>query len=840
MSIQISLQVGMRNFNSASHRKHRVFVISDNSYQTFTARTRFLLNGKVREVQRGIDEQIDRATIEFTAQAFGGLINFTTPIAIAIDNASNIIFRGFLVGDTGILNRTEDVVTAQALGFRWILNKVSKLRGKIFTVDNNINPPINSSFETTSRLFEKFRLPLPTDTNAVGFLGGERCIFNEGGIGNAAQNGKNNKDAVAFKKDPSRSYTENADSPNNINHSWSFSSILRYIERYYILPFVKDYFIGTKLRVSEKSYKRIDEWGETIGEANIVPLNFDIDGLGPMEAIERMVRLIPGPWYWKINHFKNISEVELINDLARDDQPKALFIGTGGKILGTDNRTNVAGLTASRSIQQGTSHAIGLGGLIKIETTLEYIPVWPRYLRDKSELTKKEKDIPIDDPAPEWDGKPISGDKYLSNFKDRRDYEKWKHFKNGLKPEQYENTTGKEITAADLRRYEQIFRRFALPGDSKELIRNFEGITLPSEVSGQYGGYTGDISGFIFQNIDSVRTIEPPLTKYQIAKTKFKSGIEQNLAPSKPFVFLFDSGRALEPRAAIAIASLSQKEQDKIKAEAKFIIPESDKEVFKGNYSFDNNFRIIKFSKPQYTTALEDLVNNKDLAIAFRGFAGANPKNVFVTCRIGMDVPAIADKLDLLRVATYGEGRFVSYKFDRKAELTIRASAIFPHTLIEGVPEISYTEPENDNLTGKLTIPTTTANKNNKFKLLDFNMLDGEGNLVDSVPTQKIMKNDFGVLTQSVEDILNSNPEIEENFNVNHGRVDLSYDIGDVIDRVIGSELANGSEGYYGLNALVVGQTISARGGTDAWRTTSTLRNRKGFMLGDLKPRESP
>jgi len=836
--VQISIQAGQNFVNTTSYRKHRVFVVKDESYVTFDAKTNFLLDGKVRNVRSGIDEQIDSCAIEFPAKAFGNLVKFTTPIAVAIDSASNIVFRGFLIGDTGVLNRSEDTITAQALGLKWLLSKTSKIRGKIFTVDNNQEPPVIGGFSTNQNLFEKFRIPLPTATQAFGYLGQERCIFNQGGNDDCATNGKNNKLAIAFKEPPSRAYLAQNTEATNLNFKWTYATILRYIERYYILPFIQDYLTGFRLRVSENSYKKINDWGLEIGETNIQPINFDIDSTNPMEAIERLVRAIPGPWYWRIINHKSLSEIDLINDLSRDERPKSMFIGTGGKILGNDGRTNVAAITASRNIRNGISHAIAVGGPIKIETTIEYVPRWPRYLRPTSDLTGAEADI--DSSAfSEWTGEVVPDGKYLSNFKNPRDYQKWKHYKGGQPIEKWNITnTTKEIVAADVRRYEQVFRDFEIPGDSKEITRNISDITLSADIADQYGGFTGDITGFIFQNLDKVRTIEPPLTKYD-TKVRFKGGVEQQLNPSKPFVFLYDEGREA-PRTGTAAAAVPAVDQTDKQNAIRFIIPRITKDAFKGSYSFDNNFRVLRFTKPQYSSKYENVLN-EDLAVAFRGFAKAIHRNAFVSCRIGMDVPTIADKLDLLRVSSYGQGRFVSYKFDRKAELTIRSNAVFPipHTLTDGVPNITYALPSGDNLTGQLSIPASIATKNKDFPLIDFNMINKDGELVDPVPSQ-VLKNDFGVLTQSVEDILSSNPEIEESLSVDHGRVDLSYGIGDVVDRIVGSELGDGTEGYYGLNTIITGIEISTRGGTDAWRTSTTLRNRKGFLLGDLKPREAP
>lgn len=839
---QVSIQTGQNAVNTSAYRKHRVILMRENELTNFVAKTGFLLDGKVRSVRRGINEQIDTAEIEFPSKVFGNLINFVTPILIAVDNATNVVFRGFLSGDTGILSRSEDIITAQALGFRWILNKTSKLRGRIFTVDNNEEPPEIGDFLTDSNLFEKFRLPLPTSAQAIGYLGSERCIFNANGIGDCATDGKNNKWALAFKVPPSRAYTAGAGTPTNLTFRWSFATILRYIERYYILPFVQSYFTGTKLRISQQSYQRIFEWGDIIGEVNIQPNNFDIDGIGPMEAIERLVKVIPGPWYWRIRHARGLSEIDLINDLNRDDAPKAMFIGTGGKILDDDGRVNVAGADINRNIQNAVSHAIGLGNRIKVETTLEYIPKWIRYIRPTSDQSVLGPSIDDDDFS-EWDGKPVASGRYLSNFKNPRDYQKWLHTIITGQSAQKWNITHivNVITAADLRRYEEIFRDFQIPGDSKEVIRNFEDLTLDPAISPQYGGYTGNISGFIFQNLENVRTIEPPLTKYD-TKIKFKDGVEQNLIPSKPFVFLYDEGRE-EPRTTTNTNVATQDDQDKAKAEARFIIPKSqkDKDVFNGTFSFDNNFRVIRFSKPQFSNTYEGFLK-KDLAKNFKSFASASTRRVFVTCRIGMDVPTIADKLDDFRTALYGGGRFVSYNFTRKAEVTIRSNALYPvpHDLTDGVPETTYIVPEGDNLTGQLKVPTDIGSLSKDFPLVDYNLIDKDGNLQAIGSSNKIIKNDFGVLTQIVEDIMSSTPEIEKAMSVDHGRLDLSYEIGDIVDRLFGSELPSGADGYYDLDVIITSITITARGGTDAWRTSSGLKNRAGFVLGDTKPRTSP
>jgi len=831
--VQAGIQSGQ---NVTSFRKHKVFLLRNNTFSNLTKRTSFLMDGKVREINKGINEHIDTCEIEFPAKAFGNHIGFNTPVIVAIDNASNIVFRGNLVIEKGILSRTSDTLTTTAYGLKWYLNKMSKIRGKIYTVDNTIKPILGYDTNTTNRLFEKFRNPPPGANTAYGYLGSERTVFNVDGKEDSATSGDNKDLAIAFKFDPTQQYIEAAGAvAMDVKYFWNYATILMYIEEWYIKPFLNTFLSGVKVRISQRSFEKIFRWGEKIGLEKIRPINFDINGLGPVEAIDKVVKAIPGPWYWYLKHSKNVSEVELINHLMKDDVPKAVYIGRDGKILDTDSGTNIAGADVERSIADAIVHAVVVGAPLKLETTLELIPRWTRYLRPTSDQNKQPSDT--DNNYTEYEAGEVTSRRYISHFKNPIDYKKYVAMnKAGATPEVW-NTTQTEdkakITASDVQRYARIFREFTVPGSKEEITKNLvDDLGLHDDISDVFSGFASEIEQFIFDNAERIRKIEPPVTKYETSK------VNKNLEPSRPFIFLYDESKTIEAedeKPAAAVGGADKKED--ILKKIPFIIPDGrDKDAFKGTYSFENDFQVVKFSKPQYSSDLPDVLN-ADLE-GWKKFANAKTKRAFMTCRISLDVPLIDDLLNEERELLYGNGRFIAYYIDEKLEFVLRSSAIYPKpkALTTGVPAITYTLPSGTSQIGSLVIPTKNRNLNDKFPLLDWNMLNStEDGLLGELFSQQVVKSDLKQLKQALEDMLTSAPDFIENISLDHGRVDLSLEIGDQVDRIIGSELSDGADGYYGLDSVVTGINITSRGDTEAWKTLSVLRNRRGFTLGDLK-----
>jgi hypothetical protein len=68
-------------------------------------------------------------------------------------------------------------------------------------------------------------------------------------------------------------------------------------------------------------------------------------------------------------------------------------------------------------------------------------------------------------------------------------------------------------------------------------------------------------------------------------------------------------------------------------------------------------------------------------------------------------------------------------------------------------------------------------------------------------------------------------PVYYESFEVDVGRIDASYEVGDRVVQIVNSELDNGQGGYYGLNALIEKIDIESVGENDAYTMKLSIRN---------------
>jgi len=208
--------------------------------------------------------------------------------------------------------------------------------------------------------------------------------------------------------------------------------------------------------------------------------------------------------------------------------------------LDDDNEVNVADLNLERNIRDAVSHAIAIGANFKLETTFEMIPNWKMFLRPKKDLDEEPGKFNKD--FTDYEGGPVPDGKYVTSFKNPNDYDKWKIVNDGGNVAAWNARTVSdnqhEITDSDSQRYATIFREFHVSDDPKILTKHISDSDL-GIFSESYAKVANVFSDLLFKNVNLIRKIEPPLTKFRIKKRK-SGKINVGLPPKQPFIFLFD------------------------------------------------------------------------------------------------------------------------------------------------------------------------------------------------------------------------------------------------------------------------------------------------------------
>jgi hypothetical protein len=857
-----SVQVQIQALSTINFARHKIYISPDPAWEIRNT-TPFMLEGKIKRVSFGVNEELCTCEIEFPSRPFGSHINFMTPIMIYLDNVNNPIFRGFMIEEEGTLSDNSDQIKTIVYDYKWLMGKLTKIRGKLYTINNHIKPDAGSFISagrvfTDRSLYEKFRYRVPMDADAqgytvakdaTGYIGHMKTIFNQNGNPDCATPDVKGPLAKAFKFDPDQYYfgtvRERQDIMNNFYY-WNYATMIHYCFYNYIENLLGNacalFFDAWNLGVSTSKWTYIKlnmtglynimRFGEVYGMEYIEPMHYDITGLSPIQAIDKIIKSIPGNWYWRISHYP---EFELL-DIGNHSDPmfrrpgKSIYVGNTGKIANiTNNQVNAKSVVAKRSIKDAVSHAVAVGGPVEIETTIQYMPSWEQYIRPTSDL-EDEAVISYDDQNYEiYEGFPLETGTYLANFKNPHDFDNWVKYTNRILEDK--DTASKKfkegLNSGDEIRYSRIFRAYELPTSKRNLVQ-FDDFDL-GRFSDIFSGYADVVSELIFSHVLVPRKILPPLTDYKneytykdpiIVDRSFKynkKGVKILRNSNNPlFVFLWD--KELSEVLEVETGGALPETVESMLISKRWIVPgadntDGDKDL---NYSFDDDNRIVMFAKPQFCrkTVSFTMFNEEE---SFPIFASASARRVFVTGRIQCDTPIVYDqqRSKYQQDTYYGNARLVTQDINETASYVIRYNAYFPVLEGENGNNIIF---EPDDL-GSGKIVKVTENLASDSKLVDWNKRDFES----SEPF--VVIDDINQLKQMVEILIGQAPIYYESFEVDVGRIDASYEVGDRVVKIVNSELANGSGGYYGLNALIEKIEIESLGDNDAYTMKLSIRN---------------
>lgn len=861
-----SVKIAIQNNSQISFPKHKVYILPDEGGGG--ASTPFLLEGIVKSAVKGINEEVGVADIEFTERPFGTHIQNGTPAVICIDNTNNVFMRGFLIEETGILDDSNDMLTAKCYDYKWFISRFSKIRGKVYTLRNEVDPESYGYLFTDAGRFEKYKYALPEASSyTVGFLGAVPTIFNENGFPDCACPDTSGTYACCFMLDADPLFF-GADYPKMLKYKfpWNFATMLKYVVKQYIEPqFRIDVSSWVNVKVNESSLSNIMRYGETVGMETIIPKNFEINNLNPIQAIDRIVKSIPGHWSWRILNYSSTVLIDVFNFDGNifGGESKALYIGSGGKIANRENnRVNVKSIRATRSIKDSVSQALAVGGALQFETTIQYIPDWQQYLRPISDHVEGTVVAKDDANFEAYYGQVISAAKYLSDFKNPEDFDKWWSYVMGMYIEVDDNDIKQKqvetLSVEDEQRYSKIYRMYKFPKSSKQLTK-FKDVNVNSIMNNHYLGYTDMVSKLIFSGALVPRKILSPITNYrdkyieqdyQIMRNSEvkKTGLEDN-GKDPIFVFLYDPLLATFKNEEFQ--ELTEAQRTAISAMKRWLTPHSGNNLEGAedlNYSMENDNERIIFTKPQFARYSKSKTKSEGTIPPV--FESVTSRKIFATCRIECDVPIVSElsRGSLSGGAFYGSGggggvittglstgqtgtlgglRLLAQDSNEKHYSCIRLNAIYPvpSPKQSGTATVNYEgnvleyddSTEISDLVGKINVELTTS---------PYSFLCDWNKVVTKLNDDAVLVFDStDQLKQVLEMLLGQSPIYVENFDVDLGRVDTSYEIGDRISRIVNSETSDGAGGYFNMKAIITQISLESVGDSDAFTMKMQIQN---------------
>jgi len=815
---------------------------------------------RVKSVTRSINETIGVAELEIADYVFGDHIPvYCIPIKIISGDplyaADNIVFRGFMVAEVGQLDSGSDNVTVTAYDYKWALTKIGRVRGKIYTtsirnfpgyeaMDYNrgesqgSDPAIYDDF----RRLERFRYTLGLNNYPKGYNASERTIFNPDGEPNCATDiyGDN---TVIFKEP----LIDQANDVYELSFYWNYAQIISHIFTFWILPYVNvdkieitglDKIANFHEDVKAYLLKRNPEStvAEDIDITFIQPVSFDISSLNPLEALDKAIKAIPGDWAWDILYHGDMIEIKIQNMMAEmfDGERKVLVIGTGEKLATDDNEANVASITINRSIEDRISHAVGIGGALKIETTLELYPNWPRYLIPSDDERTWDYDFG-DGSTPgdceDYDGSNIPSGQVVSDFKGKEDFDCWIRFIKGE-----ENAV---VTTETEKRYESIYRSFTVYAPNFNFANSgvlgaHTNINIGSAINYPYGNrwpskinnyYTGHLSGdeiafSILSHLNVKRSIEAPLTDQSMVDispdpadgiTYKISEKVTNTDDKKPFVFMYDEDMEyhIYDQKNKESQDLSDSELEEFYNRMKWIIPEK-----RGiSYSIGNNNESVEFDEPQFQRKLTSISHasdaSGDLPVDFRD---TSYRRIFMTCVVSSDLSEVFDYYSSRKRSKYNGMNLIGYHFDDSQNIVLRVGALYPTPDGKNGHKLEYSE------TGLSIYPTTVSSN---YQFVDWNMLNS-----DNALRELFIIDTSSIFIQTVMDMVDGLNTYKETISADLGRLDLTYDPLDGIKEVRNSETDRPNSGYYDLDSYIRTVSYNKESDSDVYTTNISAENR--------------
>jgi hypothetical protein len=767
-------------FNNMNSEK-KVFILPDVIPWGYTVNTQTdnpIYKARLKNMSVSVGQNIGVAEIEFDKN-FGYNIQQNTPIKICIGNISTVIFRGFVNDVNSSLSSDSDTITAQVMDYKWFFARTTKVSGRWYCNASNDQPvtlsnPSSSGMDKVRQV--AFKGNLNSNTSS-GYLPNLECVFNENNLPNCYKDKPVGNTAIFMEKKINITDGKQVISGTDYKPKyWTYEGAIEHIVHYWLKP----YIAGSEIVISSKFASDIALLKTTDDKK---PLNLSIEGQNPLEALDTVIGSIPGKWVWWLSYVGTVITINIENvGEISNKTAKSFYLNDGSK-LGELTESKLSTIDVKRDMSNYAKSIVIRGGKLRLCTTVKLAPTW-------------------------GDGEPI---------KTAEEIKKW-----------YDIHTNKtklsETPLPDDERLENAYRKYCIPVEGKKLLEAIEAVhqenstELQDKFNIMYSILTTKVKKMLAENTYIKRTFDAPI------RAEFDNIV----------VFGYDDLQTIN----------TSTNEGKGK---KDIIPNLDYGGLDANnviifdeeeYTFDSDTGVIEFKNPQhkqpnltgfneYKVKIkvkdEKKTPSKDFytpdGIASIGKTGTllegkklTSRDLYATITLEMDLPAmIGDELSVTDTYLSNSSSFVKYIDLGNVDLTMHCNAWYPVLDVKKVKKPS----DGLSLTKDLKLKTsriiTRCDNFKDYKLYPFD-------------------NDK-VLLRRLKNFIDAIEMYEETITVDLGWMDFSYNIGEIITAVEGSEIANvNNSGYYGLLDYISEVKLSLNGETKGYSVTVVATNIKEYQ----------
>jgi hypothetical protein len=535
-------------------------------------------------MNRNAGANFDTLTLVFPENNFGVEQTFFLPVRITDVDTSKVLYRGFVTANQGTINAGQEAMSCTCQCYKWLLSKRTMLRGKWYLNKGEISAPAGGmgsgiSAGDAKYTYERFRSDLQEGS---GYLQNEKLVFNQGGSPDCFQDNSTSGTTLAFYRDtvdndetmglPDSQFAAKTYS----GYYWTWVTMVRYIHTYFIDPY--------NVVLAPVNLDSTDLTALAAIDVDLrQPVNFSLEGYNPLTAIDYLVSSIPGRWYWYIEYTSTTSTIRIKElDATVPDEVPLTMCNPGDCLV--DGDANVTSLTVKRDGAASVANVVGLGGKLKLITTIKLVPTWPRY---------------------------NAGGGVTSDFKSNSDYQKWKkwsiqQYKLEKTGQLSDNVT---LNSEESLRYPKIYRIYAVAQEGElfgDLIVSTDAfggtedlIDLDGDVGTHYTDFTkpgvgggADFRDFFFQNARIEREISPPEFE------RYSDKVVVFMYDNRFFNIVTDSSGTdvpKAPRGSSPPANPTPSQEATEQRKRRWVIPEDDKI----SYNFDQKNMQVVFDQPQ-------------------------------------------------------------------------------------------------------------------------------------------------------------------------------------------------------------------------------------------------
>ena len=535
---------------------------------------------RVENITLNMGATFDSATLVYNDKVFGEEQPYFKPIQIiAIEGAGikakkSVLFRGFIAQNKGVIDPDQERMRIVCHDYKWLMARRTMIRGQWYAVDvaNSAPSSLGSglSIGGAKLTYEKFRA---RPQNDGGYLQNRPCVFNQNGRPDCFTRSYASSMCVFYYPEINWKEEEGLrdDYWENLTwdgHFWTWATILSHIEKFWIEPYNASL---TNVRIHRRDLSKIAAIDDSLSK----PIDFSLENMNPMNALDNVVRNLPGRWFWYLDYSQPTVKIRIKEfDPNRSANDMYLRICDAGEKIANSN-ANLERCSVTRDGADASKYAIAKGGKLKIVTTVKLVPLWKRY-----------------------------GDKKDQDFEDADDLKAWKNYL-GLKKV---DKTESKLDAATKLRYDRIYRYYGIPLEGELLGRQImteeasvldvqQDLTQPTiRLSGtigrEYSVYERDIRQLFFQTGWMHREISAPnFAKYTDQLCLFMWDDYHDL------IFYDANGAEIKSKKRVLDGvPPTDTEFTQAKNAAQWIIPTKDK----FGYQLDEKNGTIVFDKPQF------------------------------------------------------------------------------------------------------------------------------------------------------------------------------------------------------------------------------------------------